>query len=132
MENGNSDVKLKLEWVRNDLSKEIEQAEKYIQEMKKKMEENTKRNDIIGLLNMLTVDNMNNILNKILILVSKNKEEELLPDKDIVCNEYILIKIIVDKAITEKRFVNLYAKLSFELFQKLNDIKYNNINFKKF
>ena len=131
MENGNSDVKLKLEWVRNDLSKEIEQAEKYIQEMKKKMEENTKRNDIIGLLNMLTVDNMNNILNKILILVSKNKEEELLPDKDIVCNEYILIKIIVDKAITEKRFVNLYAKLSYELFQKLNDIKYNNINFKK-
>ena len=131
MENGNSDVKLKLEWVRNDLSKEIDQAEKYIQELKKKMEENTKRNDILGLLNMLTVDNMNNILNKILILVSKNKEEEKLSDKDIVCNEYILIKIIVDKAITEKRFVNLYAKLSFELFQKLNDIIYNNINFKK-
>lgn len=131
MENGNSDVKLKLEWVRNDLSKEIEQAEKYIQELKKKMEENTKRNDIIGLLNMLTVDNMNNILNKILVLVLKNKEEEQLLDKDIVCNEYILIKIIVDKAITEKRFVNLYAKLSFELFQKLNDIIYNNINFKK-
>jgi len=131
MENGNSDVKLKLEWVRNDLSKEIEQAEKYIQELKKKMEENTKRNDIIGLLNMLTVDNMNNILNKILILVSKNKEDELLLDKDIVCNEYILIKIIIDKAITERRFVNLYAKLSFELFQKLNDIIYNNINFKK-
>ena len=39
----NIDVKLKLEWVRKDLSKEMEQAENYFKEFKKKVEENTKK-----------------------------------------------------------------------------------------
>jgi len=125
----NFDVKLKMEWIRNDLSKEIEQAENYIKEFKKKIEENTKKNDIICLLNMLTVDNLKSILNKIIELIIKNKEE-ILPNKDIIDNEYILIKIIVDKAITEKRFVNLYAKLCYELYNLLGDKNHNDINFK--
>ena len=125
----NKDIKLKMEWARNDLSKEIEQAEIYIKELKNKMKENTKKNDIICLLNMLTVDNLNIILNKIIELLTKNNGE-ILPNKDIMENEYILIKVILDKAITEKRFVNLYAKLCFDLFKLLNDKIYNDINFK--
>ena len=123
------DVKTKMEWARNDLSKEIEQAEKYIKDLKKKMEENTKKNDITCLLNMLTVDNFNDILNKIINLTTK-ENDEVLPDKDIIYNEYILIKVITDKAITEKRFVNLYAKLCYELYNKLKDKIYNEVNFK--
>ena len=124
-----SEIKLNMEWTRNDLSKEIEQAEKYIKELKIKMEKNTKRSDILCLLNILTVDNLNAILNKIIELITKNNKE-LLSVKEIIDNEYFLIKIIVDKSITEKRFVNLYAKLCYELYNKLNDIIYNQINFK--
>ena len=125
----NSESKLKMEWTRKDFSNEIEQAEKYIQELNKKMEENPKKNDIICLLNILTVDNLKIILNKIVDLILKNSEE-LLSEKYIIENEYILVKIIVDKSITEKRFVNLYAQLCYELYIKLNDKIYNNINFK--
>ena len=127
----NKNNEVKFEWVRNDFSKEIEQAENYIKELRKKIQENTKRNEYIFLLNMLTVDNLNTILNKIQNLITKNNEEEFLLDKDIIYNKYILIKVILEKAIMEKRFVNLYAKLCYELFYKLNDIIYNNINFKK-
>ena len=126
--NNSLDIKEKMEWARNDLSKEIEQAEKYIKDLRKKMEENTKKNDIIFLLNMLTVDNFTEILNKILILITKENNETL-SDKDIIYNEYILIDVVADKAITEKRFVNLYAKLCYELYNKLNDKKYNDVNF---
>ena len=124
-----TDTKSKMEWARNDLSKEIEQAEKYIKELNNKMKENTKKNDIICLLNMLTVDNLSIILNKIIELITKNNKE-LLSNKDIIDNEYILIKVILEKAITEKRFVNLYAKLCFELYKLLNDKIYNDISFK--
>ena len=124
-----SEIKLKMEWTRNDLSEEIEQAEKYIKELKIKMGKNTKRCDILCLLNILTVDNLNTILSKIIELITKN-DKELLSDKEIIDNEYILIKIIVDKSTTEKRFVNLYAKLCYELYNKLNDKIYNQINFK--
>ena len=129
-EQGNSERKLKMEWTKKDFSKEIEQAEKYIQELKMKMGENPKKSDIICLLNMLTVDNLKTILNKIIDSIIKNGEEFLI-EKDIIDNEYILIKIIVDKATIEKRFVNLYAKLCYEVNLKLNDKMYNNINFKK-
>ena len=61
--------------------------------------------------------------------MTKNNEE-LLTNKDIIDNEYILIKVILDKAITEKRFVNLYAKICYDLYKFLNDKIYNDINFK--
>ena len=125
----NSERKLNMEWIRNDLSKEIEQAEKYIKELKIKMEINTIKNDNICLLNMLTVDNLNIILIRIIELITR-KNNELLSNKEVIDNEYILIKIIVEKAITEKRFVNLYAKLCYELYNILNDKIYNEINFK--
>ena len=126
---GGSEVKLNMEWERKDLSKEIEQAEKFIKEFKIKIRKNSKINEIICLLNILTVDNLNIILNKIIELITKNNGV-LLSDKEIIDNEYILIKVIVDKSITEKRFVNLYAKLCYELYNKLKDKIFNQINFK--
>ena len=125
----NSEISSKNNWPRIDFSKEIEQAEKYIKELKNKMEKNSKKNDFIFLLNMLTVDNFNVVFNKIYDLIIKNDSENL-TKKDIIGNEYILIKVIVDKSITEKRFVNLYAKLCYQLLIKLKENIYNEINFK--
>ena len=123
-----SDSKIKTEKIPNDSLKEKEQEEKYITDLKKKMEENKKNNDIIYLLNILTDNNFNEIVKKIINLTTK-ENDELLPDKDIINNEYILIKIIHDKAMIEPKFINLYSKLCSELYNKLNDIKSGDINF---
>ena len=118
------------QWPRNDFTKETEQAEKYIKELNKKMEENNEQNNIIGMLNILTMDNLNDVLNKIIYLITRNKDNFILSDEEIIKNIYILVKAIVSKAILETRFVNLYAKLSSELNLKLNNVSFNSENFK--
>jgi hypothetical protein len=94
------------------------------------MEENNKQNNIIGLLNILTMDNLNDVLNKIMTLITRNDDNFILSDEEIILNEYILVKAIINKAVMEIRFVNLYAKLSHELYHKLNNVSYNKENFK--
>ena len=117
-------------WKRIDFTKETEEAEKYIKELNKKMEENCEQNNIICMLNILTMDNLDDVLKKLMILITRNEENFILSDEEIIKNEYVLIKAIVNKAILETRFVNLYAKLSKELFHKLNNVSYNSENFK--
>ena len=123
--NNNNDL-----WKRSDFTKETKEAEKYVKELNEKMEENTKKNNIIGMLNILTVDNLNDVLNKIMILITRNEDNFILSDEEIIKNEEILVKAILNKAIMEIRFVNLYAKLCKELFHKLINVSYNSINFK--
>ena len=118
------------QWPRSDFTKETEQAEKYIKELNKKMDENNEQNNIIGMLNILTMDNLNDVLNKIMYLITRNKENFILSDEEIIKNLYILVKAIASKAILEARFVNLYAKLSTELNLKLNNVSFNSENFK--
>ena len=117
-------------WKRSDFTKETEIAEKFIKELNKKMLENNKQNNIIGMLNILTMDNLNDVLNKILTLITRNEDNFILSDEEIIKNEYILVKAIINKAVMEIRFVNLYAKLSKELYHKLNNVSYNKENFK--
>ena len=126
----NNKDKIDKEWKRIDFTKETEQAEKYIKELNKKMEENNEQNNIIGMLNILTMDNLDDVLKKLMNLITRNEDNFILSDEEIIKNEYILIKAILNKAILEKRFVNLYAKLSNELFHKLNNVSYNSENFK--
>ena len=94
------------------------------------MEENNEQNNIIGMLNILTMDNLDDVLKKLMNLITRNEDNFILSDEEIIENEYILIKAILNKAILETRFVNLYAKLSNELFHKLNNVSYNSKNFK--
>ena len=117
-------------WARSDFTKETQQAEKYVKELNKKMEENNIQNNIIGILNILTMDNLNEVIKKIMTLITRNEDNFILSDEEIIKNEKILIKNIFNKAIIETRFVNLYAKLSHELFHKLNNVCYNSENFK--
>ena len=131
VKNNNNEInKEKENWKRSDFSKETEIAEKFIKELNKKMEENNKQNNIIGLLNILTMDNLNDVLNKIMTLITRNDDNFILSDEEIILNEYILVKAIINKAVMEIRFVNLYAKLSHELYHKLNNVSYNKENFK--
>ena len=117
-------------WKRSDFTKETEQAEKYIKELNEKMEENNINNNIIGMLNILTLDNMNDVLNKIMNLITRNENNFILSDEEIIKNEYILMKAILNKAIMETRFVNIYAKLCKELCNKLNNVSNNKENLK--
>ena len=126
----NKDISNDNKWKRIDFTKETEEAEKYIKELNKKMEENCEYNNIIGMLNILTMDNLDDVLKKLMTLITRNEENFILSDEEIIKNEYILIKAIINKAILETRFVNLYAKLSNELFHKLNNVSYNSQNFK--
>ena len=125
----NKDINID-KWKRIDFTKETEEAEKYIKELNKKMEENCEQNNIIGMLNILTMDNLDDVLKKLMTLITRNEDNFILSDEEIIKNEYILIKAILNKAILETRFVNLYAKLSNELFHKLNNVSYNSDNFK--
>ena len=117
-------------WARNDFTKETEQAENYIKELNKKMNENSKHNNIIGILNILTMDNKDEVLNKTMTLITRNEENFILSDQEIIKNEYMLIKEIINKACMESRFVSLYANLCHELYIKLNNVSYNRENFK--
>ena len=98
-------------WPRKDLSKEIQEAEDYIKELRHSMSNNKFRYDIINLLNILTVDNLPYIKQKIEELISINENN----------GENVVVDIIIDKAIKEKNFVNLYAELINELYKKMNN-----------
>ena len=104
-------------WPRKDLSKEIQEAENYIKELRHSMSYNKFKYDIIGLLNILTVDNLPYIMQKIEELISVNGSN----------NEILIVDIIIDKAIKEKSFVNLYAQLFNELYKKIIDNNIKNI-----
>ena len=64
-------------WARSDFTKETQQAEKYVKELNKKMEENNKQNNIIGILNILTMDNLNEVIKKIMNLISKKRKKKI-------------------------------------------------------
>ena len=94
------------------------------------MEENNLQNNIIGMLNILAMDNINEVLNKIVALLTRNQDNFILSDEEIIKNEYILVKAIINKAVMETRFVNLYAKLCHDISNKLNNVSYNKKNLK--
>ena len=114
----NNDVNYIEKWNRKDMSKEIKQAEEYVKKMNIEMSKNNFKYEIIEILNTITVDNYEQILDKIsnIILPKNNKikiNQEMLLD-----NQFRFSEIIIEKAILEKNFVKLYAKLCYDLYIK--------------
>ena len=103
-------------WSRKDMNPEIKKAEEYINKMNIDMSKNNYKYEIIELLNILTVDNYTNIFNKLSNIVYqinnfKNIQPEILLD-----NQFRFSEIIIDKAIMEKGYVKLYAKICYDLY----------------
>ena len=102
------------QWARKDMTNEIKIAENYIKELNLNMKKNTIKHDITSILNTLTVDNFNDVKNKLIDLLNGNNENK---DK--------LIEVILEKCIIENGYVILYAQLCKELinyFESKNDI----------
>ena len=119
----NNDIE---KWSRKDINPEIKKAEEYIAKMNIDMSKNNYKYEIIENLNILTVDNYNEIFNKLSNIVFeinnfKNVSAEILLD-----NQFRFSEIIIEKAILEKGYVKLYAKICYDLFIVLN--KYLQIN----
>ena len=121
------------QWARKDMTKEIEEAEKYVKELNSKMSKDNYKHKIIEVLNTLTVDNYKNILNKMIEMLylsenPRNNKVELNKPEYLLHNQFIFVEIILDKATIEKGYVILYAKLCADLFIELIKLikQYNN------
>jgi hypothetical protein len=120
-------------WARKDMTKEIEEAEKYIKELNIQMSKDNYKYQIIEILNTLTVDNYKTTLNKIIEMVflsenNKNNELELNKPEYLLHNQCILVEVILDKATIEKGYVVLYAKLCTDLFIEFIKLLKNSTN----
>ena len=116
------------QWSRKDMSKEIKEAEEYMKKMKIEMSKDNFKFQIIEILNTITVDNYEEVLNKISEFIyeidninEKNSSLHIKPEI-LLDNQCRFAEIIIDKAIMEKGFVKLYAKLCKDLFIALNRI----------
>ena len=95
-------------WGRKDVSNEIKLAEKYKEKLDELKKKDPIKFDLTELLNILTVDNYEEIKNLIYDKISSIIEYQ---DK--------FLDVLFQKAINEKTFVNLYAKLCKELDNSL-------------
>ncbi len=121
LNNINNSSKEKLEkWGRKDITNEIKLAENYKENLDKLKLKDPIKYDLIELLNILTVDNYEETKQLIFNKISKdiNYQEKFLD-------------VILPKAVREKAFVNLYAKLCKELDIILPQRTENNNNSKK-
>ena len=106
-------------WGRKDITNEIKLAENYKENLDKLKLKDPIKYDLIELLNMLTVDNYEETKNSIFNIISKN-----------INYQEKFLDVILQKAVNEKAFVNLYAKLCKELdvilpqrIEKINNSK---------
>jgi hypothetical protein len=104
------------------MSKEIKEAEEYMKKMKIEMSKDNFKFQIIEILNTITVDNYEEVLNKISSFIYVNDNINHIKPEILLDNQFRFAEIIIDKAIMEKGFVKLYAKLCYDLFIALNRI----------
>ena len=110
----------------------------YLEMIKEYQSKNIIKFKIIDLLNILTKNSYNEILDKIVnIILYQNNEKDNASTrrinniKDIINNQQIFKNVIVKKGITENIFSSIYAKLCNDLDNKINtflvqkDIKIN-------
>ena len=95
-------------WGRKDFSEEVKKAEIFKKKLDEIKEQDPIKFDLTEYLNMLTVDNYNEtkqlIFNKI---------------KDGIENQKKFLEVLFQKAVHEKAFVNIYAKLCKDLDKEL-------------
>ena len=108
-------------------------------EFKNQMKKNNNiNNDIIFLLNIITFKNVLNVENQLMKLIIKynntlniqnNEENAKLFINEIINNINIFMKILINKVINEKKFIELYSKLCNDLCKKylysINDLIIN-------
>ena len=123
-------------WTKKDLSKEIKEAEEYVKNLNIEMKKDSFKFEIMEILNTITVDNYEEILNKLSLLIyeidNKNCNNIKIKPEILLDKQYRFAEIIIDKAIMEKGYVKLYAILCYDLFLILNKIvdNYIDINIK--
>ena len=96
------------QWGRKDLTKEFALAEQFKQNLDEQRQKDPIRFDLTELLNILTVDNYNDTLNLIYEKIESN-----------LAYQEKFLDVLFTKAVNEKAFVFLYAKLCKELDKKL-------------
>ena len=80
------------------------------------------RNDFIELLNMVTVNNFEFILNKISCIILNNNIITIENISQLLLNQNIFVDIILNKSMTEKKYIKIYSKLCKDLFISLMSI----------
>ena len=104
-------------WGRKDMTNEIKQAEKYIEQLHLKMSKNKYKYEVINILNILTLDNFYVILEQLNnFIISDNASNNEIKEK-----EKVFVEVTIDKAILESKFSILYAKLCLELNNLINN-----------
>jgi hypothetical protein len=93
---------------RKDYSSEVKQAEEFKLKLEEKRKLDPIKHDLTELLNMLTVDNYNEIFNIVYDTIYND-----------VDNQNKFLEVLFQKAINEKAFVFLYAKLCKDLDKEL-------------
>ena len=84
--------------------------------------DNNIKNDFIELLNMITVNNYDFILNKISYIILNNNIITIDNISQLLWNQNEFIDIILNKAMTEKKYIKIYSKLCKDLFISLMSI----------
>ena len=114
-------------WSRKIITNEIKKAEEYIKKMNIDMSKDNFKYEIIEILNTITVDNYEEIFNKLSVIIyqTDNKTDKndikIIPEI-LLENQYRFAEIILDKAIMEKGYIKLYAKLCYDLCEILDKI----------
>ena len=103
-------------WSRKDLSQEIKKAEEYIVNMNIEMSKNNYKYEIIEILNTITVDNYKEILKKLSNIVYKINDSQKINLDILLDNQFQFSEIIIEKAIMEKGYAKLYAKICYDLY----------------
>jgi hypothetical protein len=96
------------QWGRKDISKELHAAEIFKEQMEVIKALDPVKSDLKELLNVLTVDNYNDVKKQIYNLIQDDIEKQ-----------YKFLEVMFNKAVHEKAFVFLYAKVCKELDKEL-------------
>ena len=95
-------------WARKDMTKEIKAAEEYKQKLEETIKDDPIKRNLRGFLNMLTKDNYDQIKQDILGVIRDNVEYQIK-----------FLDVLFQKAVLERAYVALYAKLCKELDKEL-------------
>jgi len=95
-------------WARKDMTKEIKAAEEYKQKLEETIKDDPIKRNLRGFLNMLTKDNYDQIKQDILGVIKDNVDYQIK-----------FLDVLFQKAVLERAYVALYAKLCKELDKEL-------------
>ena len=95
-------------WARKDMTKEIKAAEEFKTKLEETIKDDPIKRNIRNYLNMLTKDNYEETKKKILDII-----------KDNVDYQYKFLDVLFQKAVFEKAYVEIYARLIKELDKEL-------------